>query len=114
MTVPPVADPLDEATADPRAVIEGVHARIAPRFRRAEARTRARRYLAGLLGPVERKNGWQLAEYLGESGPQGVQRLLNAADWAADAVRDDLRAYVVDHLGDAEAVLVLDETGFLK
>jgi SRSO17 transposase len=63
---------------------------------------------------VERKNGWQLAEHLGEPGPQGVQRLLNAADWDADAVRDDLRAYVVEHLGDPAAVLVVDETGFLK
>jgi SRSO17 transposase len=92
-----------------------VHARIAPRFRRREARERARRYLAGLLGRVERKNGWQLAEALGERGPQGVQRLLNAADWDADAVRDDLRAYVLEHLADEPSgVLVIDETGFLK
>jgi SRSO17 transposase len=68
----------------------------------------------GLLSPVERKNGWQLAEQLHERGPHGVQRLLNAADWDADAVRDDLRAYVVDHLGDPHAVLIVDETGFLK
>jgi SRSO17 transposase len=66
------------------------------------------------MAPVERKNGWQLAEYLGEAGPQGVQRLLNAADWEADAVRDDLQAFIVEHLGDVDAVLVLDETGFLK
>lgn len=99
---------------DPLAVVDTVHSRIAPRFRRAEARRRARRYLAGLLAPVERKNGWQLAEQVGEPGPQGVQRLLNAADWNADAVRDDLRALVVEHLGDTDGVLVLDETGFLK
>jgi SRSO17 transposase len=68
-----------------------------------------------LLERVERKNGWQLAEAIGEAGPQGVQRLLNAAAWDADGVRDDLRAYVVDHLGDvATGVLVVDETGFLK
>src|SRR5258706_8092720 len=91
-----------------------VHARIAPRFRRREARERARRYLAGLLGRVQRKNGWQLAEALGERGPQGMQRLLNAADWDADAVRDDLRAYVVEQLGDAQAILVIDETGVVK
>ncbi len=92
-----------------------VHERIAQRFARAEARERARRYLAGLLGRVERKNGWQLAEALGEAGPQGVQRLLNAATWDADGVRDDLRAYVIDHLGDAASgVLIVDETGFLK
>src|SRR5262249_51651801 len=79
-----------------------------------EARSRARRYLAGLLSAIERKNGWQLAEYLAEPGPQGVQRLLNAADWDADAVRDDLRAYVIEHLGDDDGVLLVDETGFLK
>src|SRR5262249_53836020 len=82
-----------------RAGLEGLHARIAHRFRRVEVRQRAQRYLAGLLGPVERKNGWQLAEHLGETGPQGVQRLLNAAQWDVEAVRDDLRAYVVEHLG---------------
>lgn len=92
-----------------------LHARIAHRFARSEARERARRYLAGLLGRVERKNGWQLAEALGEAGPQGVQRPLNAATWDADGVRDDLRNYVVDHLGDeATGVLIVDETGFLK
>ncbi len=66
--------------------------RIAHRFRRVEVRERVGRYLAGLLQRVERKNGWQLAEAIGEAGPQGVQRLLNAASWDADAVRDDLRA----------------------
>jgi SRSO17 transposase len=95
--------------------LAGVHARIAPRFRRREARERARRYLEGLLLRVERKNGWQLAEALGEGGPQGVQRLLNAADWDAEAVRDDLRSYVLDHLRDEPSgVLVVDETGFVK
>jgi SRSO17 transposase len=108
--------PLDQApSAEPLiAGLDELHARIARRFARAEARSRARRYLAGLLSPIERKNGWQLAEYLEEPGPQGVQRLLNAADWDADAVRDDLRAYVVAHLGDASGVLLVDETGFLK
>lgn len=92
-----------------------VHARIAPRFRRREARERARRYLQGLLGRSERKNGWQLAEALGEGGPQGMQRLLNAADWDAEVVRDDLRTYVLEHLADGRSgVLVIDETGFLK
>lgn len=78
-----------------------MHTRIAHRFRRTEARTRVRRYLAALLAPVERKNGWQLAEYLGESGPQGVQRLLNSADRHADAVRDDLIAFIREELGDS-------------
>ncbi len=96
------------------ATLDAVHTRIAPRFARAEARTRVRRYLDALLAPVERKNGWQLAEHLGEAGPQGVQRLLNAADWDVAAVRDDLIAFVAEHLGDADGVLIVDETGFLK
>ncbi len=91
-----------------------MHARIAPRFARPEVRDRAGRYLAGLLGPVERRNGWRLAEQIGERTPDGVQRLLRTARWDAEAVRDDLRAYVVEHLGDGDAVLVIDETGFLK
>ena len=94
--------------------LDALHARIAGRFARAEVRARVGRYLTGLVGRVERKNGWQLAEALGEAGPQGVQRLLNAAHWDADAVRDDLRAYVAEHLGAPDGVLVLDETGFLK
>ena len=113
MTTAAVAHP-STRFLDPLTVVDTVHTRIAPRFRRAEARQRARRYLDGLLAAVERKNGWQLAEHLGEAGPQGVQRLLNAAAWDAEAVRDDLRALVVEQLGDPAAVLVLDETGFLK
>src|SRR6266700_38462 len=84
-----------------------VQGRIAPRFRRAEVRERARRFLEGLLAPVERKNGWQMAEELGEHGPRGVQRLLGEADWDENAVRDDLRAYVTEHLGEAEGMLVI-------
>jgi len=91
-----------------------VHEHIAPRFRRAEVRSRARRFLEGLLAPVERKNGWQLAEELGEHGPRGVQRLLGEADWDENAVRDDLRAYVIEHLAEEDGMLVLDETGFIK
>ena len=91
-----------------------MHERIAPRFRRAEVRSRARRFLEGLLAPVERKNGWQLAEELGEHGPRGVQRLLGEAAWDEDAVRDDLRAYVSEHLGEENGILVVDETGFIK
>ena len=96
------------------ATLAGVHARIGARFRRSEARTRVRRYLEGLIAPIERKNGWQLAEHLGDAGPQGVQRLLNAAAWDADAIRDDLRAFLVEELGDPAGVLIVDETGFLK
>jgi SRSO17 transposase len=91
-----------------------MHERIAPRFRRAEVRSRARRFLEGLLAPVERKNGWQLAEELGEHGPRGVQRLLGEAAWDEDAVRDDLRAYVTEHLGEENGILVVDETGLIK
>jgi SRSO17 transposase len=88
--------------------------RIGSHFRRAEVRERVGRFLTGLLSGVGRKNGWQLAEELDESGPQGVQRLLNAADWDEEAVRDELRTYVVEHLEDKHAVLVVDETGFVK
>jgi SRSO17 transposase len=92
-----------------------LHRRIGHRFARSEARERVKRYLFGLLGRVERKNGWQMAEAMGVHDPQGVQRLLNAARWDAEEVRDDLREYVVEHLGDEETgVLIVDETGFLK
>jgi SRSO17 transposase len=88
--------------------------RIGPRFKRAEARKRVGRYLRGLLASVERKNGWQMAEELGDPNVHGVQRLLAEADWDEEAVRDDLRAYVIEHLGEASGVLVVDETGFVK
>jgi SRSO17 transposase len=94
-----------------------MHARIAPRFARAEPRERVLAYVRGLLAPLERKNSWTLAESAGEPVPDGMQRLLAAADWDADAVRDDIRDYVVEHLagpGDQAAVLVVDETGFVK
>ncbi len=95
--------------------LEDLHARIAHRFRRSEVRERARRYLTGLLGDARRKNGWQMAEAMGQAQPRGTQRLLNGSHWDADAVRDDLREYVVEHLGDEESgVLIVDETGFLK
>jgi SRSO17 transposase len=94
--------------------LEALHARIAGRFARAEPRRRVLAYLRGLLGNVGRKNGWQLAEHAGERSPDGMQRLLASADWDPDRVRDDLRAYVVEHLGEQGAVLVVDETGFLK
>jgi SRSO17 transposase len=94
--------------------LDAVSERIAPRFGRAEPRRRALAYLRGLLAPVERKNGWQLAEAAGDTTPDGVQEFLLRVQWDADAVRDDLQAYVHEHLGDPSAVLVLDETGFLK
>ena len=88
--------------------------RLAPRFGRVEPRRRAAAYLKGLLAPVERKNGWQLAEAAGDPTPDGVQEFLSRVRWDADAVRDDLQTYVAEHLGDSGGVLVLDETGFLK
>lgn len=91
-----------------------IQERIGPRFARSEQRQRVRRYVDGLLSPVERKNGWQLAEQAGEARPYGMQRLLAGAKWDADVVRDDLRAYVLEQLSDPRAVLVIDETGFLK
>jgi SRSO17 transposase len=88
--------------------------RLAPHFSRSEPRQRALAYLRGLLTPIERKNGWQLAEAAGDRSPDGVQEFLSRVLWDAEAVREDLRAYVVEHLGEPQAVLVLDETGFLK
>jgi SRSO17 transposase len=90
-----------------------VHSRIAPRFARAEPRERVLTYVRGLLAPLEKKNSWTLAERAGEAIPDGMQRLLMSADWDVDAVRDDVRDYVVEHLGPA-GVLVVDETGFVK
>src|SRR4051794_41197102 len=94
--------------------LEAVAGRIAPQFGRAEPRRRALTYLQGLLAPLERKNGWHLAEAAGDCSPHGMQEFLSRVHWDADALRDDLRAYVVEQLGEADAVLVLDETGFLK
>lgn len=94
--------------------LNSLHTRIAPRFPRAEPRRRALSYLRGLLSQVERKNGWQLAEQAGEPRPHGTQRLLNGSQWDAEGVRDDLRGHVLDNLSAKDAVLVVDETGFLK
>jgi SRSO17 transposase len=113
----PVASPAepDAAVVHGWAAALGALAdRIGRHFARAEPRRRVLAYLQGLLSPVERKNGWQLAEAAGEASPAAIQHLLGRAVWDADAVRDDLRAYVVEHLGDPAAVLVVDETGFLK
>ncbi len=94
--------------------LDEVARRIGARFPRSETRDRVRAYLVGLLGPVQRKNAWQVAEQIGDGDPYGVQYLMGRADWDPDSVRDDLRAYVVESLGDPDAVLILDETGFLK
>jgi SRSO17 transposase len=96
------------------AELDRVHARISDRFTRSEPWVRTRAYLSGLVAELERKNGWTLAEQAGERCPDGMQRLLRRADWDVGGVRDDLRDYVVEHLGEPDAVLVIDETGFLK
>jgi SRSO17 transposase len=94
--------------------LDALGERIAPRFARSEVRGRAQAYLRGLLGSVERKNSWQLAEVAGDATPYGLQHLLGRANWDADELRDDLREYVLERLGDQKAVLVVDETGFIK
>jgi SRSO17 transposase len=88
--------------------------RIAGRFARVEPRRRARAFVLGLLSGLRRKNCWTIAEQAGDATPDGMQHLLGGARWDADAVRDDVRAYVVEHLGTADAVLVVDETGDVK
>jgi len=92
--------------------LDRVHERIAGRFGRAEPRARVREYVSGLVTGLERKNGWTLAERAGEVSPDGMQRLLRRADWDVDGVRDDVRDYVIEHLGDPGGVLIADETGF--
>ena len=105
---------MSSTTMFERDPVEDVYRRIAPCFGRSETRARSRRYLAGLLSRTERKNGWQLAEEGGERHPRGVQRLLDEAEWDAEEVRDEVRRYVVDHLGQPGGILIVDETGFLK
>ena len=88
--------------------------RLGPQFPRKDLRSRAEAYLRGLLGSADRKNSWQLADATGAATPHGFQRLLGRARWDADAVRDDLVDYVSERLGQADGVLIFDETGFLK
>lgn len=107
-----------------QAMFDQAMARIASRFRRVEPRATARAFLLGLLATarafilgllsgVERKNCWQLAEEAGLARPGAMQRLLRSARWDADGVRDEVRSYVLDHLG-GDGVLIVDETGLLK
>ncbi|GGP42937.1 hypothetical protein GCM10010247_14010 [Streptomyces calvus] len=88
-------------------------ARVAGRFTRADLRWRMRDYVRGLLGGATRKNGRQFAEWAGHRTPDGFQRLLNSSVWDADALRDDVRAYVAERLG-PNGVLIIDDTGFIK
>src|SRR5436309_13145034 len=87
---------------------------MAGRFARVETRHRARGFLLGLLADLPRKNCWTIAEHAGDPSPDGMQHLLGRARWDTDGVAEDLRAYVVDHLADPAAVLVVDETGDVK
>lgn len=103
-----------ELIADWIADFDELLERIGGRFARSEARNWASSYLRGLLSNMPRKNSWQLADELGEANPYGIQQFLYRARWEADEVRDDLQAYVVEHLSAEAGVLVLDETGFLK
>lgn len=96
------------------AAFAAFHARFAPYFGRREVRERSAGYLRGLLGPVERKNGWQLAEAIGERDPVGVQRFLYEAAWDAEAVQDELERFVAAALGRPTGAWVVDESGFLK
>ena len=88
--------------------------RVAGRFARVDLRQRARAFVRGLLSDLPRKNCWTIAEHAGDPSPDGMQHLLARAVWDHDAVRDDVRDYVTEHLGEDEAVLVIDETGDLK
>ena len=88
--------------------------RVAGRFPRVEPRRRVRGFVLGLLADLPRKNCWAIAEHAGDARPDGMQHLLGRAVWDTDGVRDDLRDYVMDHLGDPHGVLVVDETGDVK
>lgn len=87
---------------------------VRPRFSRSEPHLNAVAYLRGLLTDQQRKNSWTLSEQAGHRIPDAMQRLLSTTDWDPDLIRDDLTGYIEDHVGDPEAVLILDETGFIK
>jgi SRSO17 transposase len=103
-----------QIAAEGAAVVTAAADLLGPHLRRVEARRHAVDYLQGLIAEVERKNGWQLAEYAGYGHPRAIQRVLDRYAWDAEAVRDDLRRWVVAELGDPRGVLVVDETGFPK
>jgi len=105
-----IADELDEWGADFFAFC----ARFDHVFGRKESRTQARKYLRGLLSAVPRKNGWQLAEAMGDKVPDPTQRLLYRTLWSADGARDGLQEYIIEVFADADGIGVVDETGFLK
>jgi SRSO17 transposase len=95
------------------AELASLKARIGGVFQRSEGREIAGAFLDGLLSGAERKTGWLMAEQAGLERPYRMQSLLGRGLWSADALRDIVRAYVFEALGD-EGVLVVDETGFVK
>ncbi len=105
---------LEEEIASWPELFLAFHARFAPYFYREEVRERSLAYLQALLDRVERKNGWQLAEAMGEADPDGAQRLLYAAVWDADAVRDGLQRFAAEAFGQPDGILVVDESGVPK
>src|SRR6266550_9525256 len=112
-TAPPEVTTLSDVLAWQQS-LRLLHAGLASHFARPEPFARALRFVQGILSTVERKNGWQLAEQAREATPYGMQRLLSQAIWDADLVRDDLRAYALEHLGTQDAMLAIDETSFPK
>jgi SRSO17 transposase len=109
-----MSETVPAAVAQAEWEIAAVTAQLRPHFRRGAGHRHAGEYVRGLLGPVERKNGWQLAEQVGHRHPRTIQRVLDRSAWDADAVRDDLCEQVIAELGDEDGVLVIDETGFVK
>lgn len=95
-------------------IFDDLMLRIGHRFRRVEPRRRARAFVLGLLAGLPRANCWSIAEHAGDASPAGMQHLLSRACWDADGVRDDIRGYVAEHLGDPGGMLVVDETGDVK
>jgi SRSO17 transposase len=109
-----IVDPADVDPVGWQEKFDGLMARVANRFTRVEPRRRARAFVEGLLADLPRKNCWTIAEHAGDPTPHGMQHLLSRAVWDADQVRDDVRDVAVDHLGDTDAMLVVDETGDIK
>lgn len=121
VTIPPaeqISVPDDVVTREDLVVwdeeFKDICARLGPLFYRPEPRAHAERYLRGLLAPLERKNGWTIAEYSGEREPKALQRFLNLTPWNADALRDLIRDYAMEYFADPRGVLIADPTGFAK
>src|SRR5450631_3733315 len=94
--------------------LEGLFARMGRLFYRTESRRHAEQYVRGLLAPIQRKNGWTIAEYVGEAEPKALQRFLNVSPWDVDKLLELNRDYVMEHLASPAAILVADPTGFAK